>query len=121
MQMKAIQETINSLRAEADKSNRAADALEEVLRGVNGTYARAHGHGRTGTRTRARLSPEARRRIVLAQKARWAKFRARKAKHRTQAKRKPVKPASVHKIAQRQRKLAAIQLKKAKVAKSSQD
>lgn len=113
MQMKAIQETITSLRQEAEQCGHAADALEEVLRGANGTFARAHGHKHTGA---GRLSPEARRRIVAAQKARWARYRAAKVARATKRKPvKPPKPAKIHTLARKLHKAAARQLKLAHV------
>jgi hypothetical protein len=46
-----------------------------VLRGLGN----ANGNGMAGPRVRRRLSAAARKRIADAQRARWAKFRAKKA------------------------------------------
>lgn len=62
---------IAQLKKERDKLDRAIAALS----GVGGKSG-----GRTGKR---RMSAAARKRIAEAQRARWAKVRAKKAKYRT--------------------------------------
>ena len=60
------------LRAEATRIDQAMAAVRKRL-GVRGSAAPAGMHGTASKRV---LSPQARRRIAAAQKARWAKFRA---------------------------------------------
>ena len=55
------------LKKERDKLNRAIEALSQGTTGAR--------HGSSGRR---RLSAAARQRIASAQRARWAKFRAKK-------------------------------------------
>jgi hypothetical protein len=78
--MASLGRTLTQLRKEHSKAQREVERLEEAIAAIQklvgakrGTYA---GRGR---RPRRRLSAAARRRISLAQKARWAKVRSQKA------------------------------------------
>ena len=71
--MSNLSAVLLELRRQRDDLNRAIEALE----GLTGTSSTPRRIGRGGRR---RLSPEARARIVAAQKKRWAKFRKGKKK-----------------------------------------
>ena len=70
--MANLSKTVNDLRGERNRLARELDRLDEaisVLSGLNGGSARRGG--------KRRLSAAARKRIADAQKARWAKWKAK--------------------------------------------
>jgi hypothetical protein len=73
--MANLSKTLNDLRAERSRLSRELDQLEEVISVLTGLDRVG---GRRGGKRR--LSAAARKRIADAQKARWAKWKAKQQK-----------------------------------------
>lgn len=95
---------VQELRKERDQAQKTVKRLDAALAALNGvSQGRSRG-------TRSRLSPAARERIAAAQRARWARSRAKGGQtgHKSNvvsmpAKRKTLSPAARKKIAAAQR------------------
>jgi hypothetical protein len=93
---------VQQLRRERDHAANALKRIDVALTALSGVSGRT---SRT-TRTRSRLSPAARARIAAAQRARWARVRARsgqKPKVLTMPKKKTISAAGRRRIAAAQR------------------
>jgi hypothetical protein len=77
--MASLSKALSDLRRER---NRIANQLKKLEEAITAIGSLRGGRGRNPTRTRRKLSPAARQRIAQAQKARWAKW---KAKHKNAA------------------------------------
>jgi hypothetical protein len=79
-QMASLGKVLSDLRTERDRVVKQLNKLEEAIAAIGSLQG-----GRAGTtgRARRRLSAAARRRIAQAQKARWAKWKAKR--HRNAA------------------------------------
>jgi hypothetical protein len=65
---------VKQLRKERDKVEKQLSALNVALAAFVGTY-----YGAKPTRKKRTISPAGRKKIAAAQRARWAKIRAKKA------------------------------------------
>ena len=70
--------TLAQLRDERRKAQLQVEKLDEAILVIERLMGSRRGRGSAGAGVRRVLSPAARRRISLAQKARWAKFRQQK-------------------------------------------
>ncbi len=68
-----MERTIRELRAERGRLDKAIDALESV----SSTERKTRGIHAVTSRPKRHMSPAGRRRIAAAQRARWARLRAR--------------------------------------------
>jgi|SRR5436853_7602448 len=75
--MASLGKALSDLRRERNRIRNQLKQLEEAIAAIGSLHG---GRGRSATRTRRRLSAAARRRIAQAQKARWAKWRAKRNK-----------------------------------------
>jgi hypothetical protein len=66
---------VKQLRKERDKVEKQLSGLNAALAAFVGTY---YGNGAKPTRKKRTMSAAARKRIAAAQRARWAKIRAKK-------------------------------------------
>lgn len=73
--MPNLSKTVNELRSERNRVAKELDRLDEAISVLSGL---GHGGGRRGGKRR--LSAAARKRIADAQKARWAKWKAKQQK-----------------------------------------
>jgi hypothetical protein len=67
---------VKQLKKERDKVEKQLSGLNAALAAFVGTY---HGAKPTPTRKRRKISAAGRKRIAAAQRARWAKIRAKRA------------------------------------------
>ena len=78
--MASLGRTLTQLRKEHSKAQREVERLEEAIAAIQKLVGSKRGnYAGGGRRPRRKLSAAARRRISLAQKARWAKVRSQKA------------------------------------------
>lgn len=70
------EKTMTDLGAVVEQLRKEREKLDRAIAALSGIGARKSGGQRTGKR---RLSAAARKRIAAAQRARWAKFKAKKA------------------------------------------
>lgn len=69
--------TLSHLREQRRMAQRQVDKLDEAIAAIEGLVGKSIGSGAPRKRV---LSAAGRRRIALAQKARWAKFKAQQRK-----------------------------------------
>jgi hypothetical protein len=67
--------TLNQLREQRRMAQRQVDKLDEAISAIEGLVGKGN---HTGAPRKRVLSAAGRRRIALAQKARWAKFKQQK-------------------------------------------
>jgi hypothetical protein len=76
--MASLGKALSDLRRERNRIANQLKKLEEAIAAIGNLHGR---RGRNTTRSRQRLSAAARRRIAQAQKARWAKWKAKQSKN----------------------------------------
>jgi hypothetical protein len=78
--MANLASVVQQLKMERDQLQRRLEQLDQALQALGGLSGlrRSGSRGRKFVRTRRKMSAAARRRIVAAQRARWAKWRAGK-------------------------------------------
>jgi hypothetical protein len=69
--------TLHQLRAQRSLAQRQVEKLDEAISAIEGLVGKS---GSSGAPRKRVLSAAGRRRIALAQKARWAKFKAQQRK-----------------------------------------